>query len=138
MADTAFITTAFARVGFSGDYGGTFFLSRLVGTGKARELYFLSERLSAKECERLHIVNYVYDAKQLEQQTMALARRLAAGPPVAYRYMKENLNRAAMGADVITCLDLEASHHVHTGLSEDHRNAAQAFVDKREPVFKGR
>jgi len=138
MADTAFITTAFARVGFSGDYGGTFFLSRLVGTGKARELYFLSERLSAKECERLNIVNYVFDAKALEQQTMALARKLAAGPPVAYRYMKENLNRAAMGADVMTCLDLEASHHVHTGLSEDHRNAAQAFVDKREPVFKGR
>src|SRR4051812_9757100 len=138
MADTAFITTAFARVGFSGDYGGTFFLSRLVGTGKARELYFLSERLSAKECERLNIVNYVYEANELEQQTMALARRLAAGPPVAYRYMKENLNRAAMGADVITCLDLEASHHVHSGLSEDHRNAAQAFVDKREPVFKGR
>ena len=138
MADSAVITTAFARVGFSGDYGGTFFLSRLVGTGKARELYFLSERLSAKECERLNIVNYVFDAKTLEQQTMALAQRLAAGPPVAYRYMKENLNRAAMGADVITCLDLEASHHVHTGLSEDHRNAAQAFVDKREPQFKGR
>ncbi len=80
----------------------------------------------------------MFDAKTLDQQTMALAQRLAAGPPVAYRYIKENLNRAAMGADVITCLDLEASHHVHTGLSEDHRNAAQAFVDKREPQFKGR
>jgi 2-(1,2-epoxy-1,2-dihydrophenyl)acetyl-CoA isomerase len=138
MADTAFITTAFARVGFSGDYGGTFFLSQLVGSGKARELYFLSERLGAEECKRLNIVNFVFAADQLEQQTMALARRLAAGPPVAYRYMKENLNRAAMGGDVIECLDLEASHHVHAGLTEDHRNAAQAFVDKREPVFKGR
>ena len=138
MADTAFITTAFARVGFSGDYGGTFFLSQLVGSGKARELYFLSERLTAEECKRLGIANFVFAADQLEQQTMALARRLAAGPPVAYRYMKENLHRAAMGADVIECLDLEATHHVHAGLTEDHRNAAQAFVEKREPVFKGR
>jgi len=52
--------------------------------------------------------------------------------------MKENLNRAAMGANVIECLDLEASHHVHTGLTEDHRAAAKAFVEKRAPRFSGR
>lgn len=138
MADTAFITTAFARVGFSGDYGGTFFLSHLVGSAKAKELYFLSERVSAVECKHLGIANFVYRADQLEEQTMALARRLAAGPPVAYRYMKENLNRAAMGADVIDCLDLEVTHHAHAGMTEDHREAAKAFVEKREPVFKGR
>jgi 2-(1,2-epoxy-1,2-dihydrophenyl)acetyl-CoA isomerase len=138
MADTAFITTAFARVGFSGDYGGTFFLSHLVGSAKAKELYFLSERVSAVECKHLGIANFVYRADQLEEQTMALARRLAAGPPVAYRYMKENLNRAAMGADVIECLDLEVTHHAHAGMTEDHREAAKAFVEKREPVFKGR
>ena len=138
MADTAFITTAFARVGFSGDYGGTFFLSHLVGSGKAKELYFLSERVGAEECERLGIANFVFAADQLEEQTIALARRLAAGPPIAYRYMKENFNRAAMGGDVIECLDLEATHHVHAGLTEDHRAAAKAFVEKTEPVFKGR
>jgi 2-(1,2-epoxy-1,2-dihydrophenyl)acetyl-CoA isomerase len=138
MADSAFITTAFARVGFSGDYGGTYFLSKLVGSGKARELYYLSERVNAEECKRLGIANCVYPAAALEEQTMALARRLAAGPPLAYRYMKENLNRVDLGADAIECMDLEVTHHVHTGLSEDHRAAAQAFVDKREPVFKGR
>ena len=138
MADTAFVTTAFARVGFSGDYGGTFFLSRLVGSAKAKELYFLSERVSAVECKHLGIANYVHRADQLEEQTMALARRLAAGPPVAFRYMKENLNRAAMGADVIECLDLEVTHHADTALTDDHREAAQAFVEKREPLFKGR
>jgi 2-(1,2-epoxy-1,2-dihydrophenyl)acetyl-CoA isomerase len=52
--------------------------------------------------------------------------------------MKENLNRAAQGADVLSCMDLEATHHVHTGLTDDHRNAAQAFVEKRAPVFTGR
>ncbi len=138
MADTAFITTAFSKVGFSGDYGGSFFLSHLVGSGKAKELYFLSDRVSAEECARLGIANKVVPADVLEAETMALARRLATGPAVAYRYMKENFNRAAMGADVIECLDLEATHHVHTGLTEDHRAAAKAFVEKTEVEFKGR
>ncbi len=138
MADTAFITSAFARVGFSGDYGGSFFLSHLVGSGKAKELYFLSDRVTAQECERLGIANKVVPADTLEEETMKLARRLAAGPPVVYRYMKENFNRAAMGANVIECLDLEATHHVHAGLTEDHRMAVKAFVEKTEPVFKGR
>ena len=138
MAENAFITTAFARVGFSGDYGGSFFLSNLVGSGKAKELYFLSDRVGADECLRLGIANQVVPAAELEDATMTLARRLASGPSVAYRYMKENFNRAAMGGGVIECLDLEATHHVHTGLTEDHRNAAQAFVEKRQPVFNGR
>ena len=137
MADTAFITTAFAKVGFSGDYGGTFFLSHLVGLGKAKELYYLSDRVSAQECLSLGIANQVVPAEELEAATLALAKRLAAGPPIAYRYMKENFNRAAMGADVIECLDLEATHHVHTGLSQDHKNAAKAFVEKRAPEFTG-
>lgn len=138
MAEASFITTAFARVGFSGDYGGTYFLSQLVGQGKARELYFLSDRVSADECLALGIANRVVPADSLDEATMELARRLAEGPPIAYRYMKENFNRIAQGADALECLDLEATHHVHAGLSEDHRNAAQAFVDKRAPVFRGR
>jgi len=138
MADHTFITSAFARVGFSGDYGGTYFLTHLVGAAKARELYYLSDRVSAEDCLRLGIVNFTFPAQTLEEETMALARRLADGPPIAYRYMKENFNRATMGADVIECLDLEATHHVHAGLSEDHRAAAQAFVEKKAPVFNGR
>ena len=136
-SENAVMTTAFGRVGFSGDYGGTYFLSQLVGTGKAREMYFLSERVDMKEAARLGLVNWVVPADALQQKTMDIARRLAAGPRVAYRYMKENLNRAAAG-DAETCLDLEATHHIHTGLTEDHREAARAFVEKREPVFKGR
>jgi len=109
-----------------------------VGSGKAKELYFLSDRMDAEECKRLGIANFVFAPDRLEQETLALAQRLAEGPSVAYRYMKENLNRAAMGANVIECLDLEASHHVHTGLTEDHRGAAKAFVEKRPPRFNGR
>ncbi len=138
MADTAFITSAFAKVGFSGDYGGTYFLAQLVGQGKAREIYYLSDRVSADECLRLGIANQVVPADTLEHATLELAQRLASGPPIAYRYMKENFNRVAQGADAIECLDLEATHHVHSGLSEDHKNAAKAFVEKTTPVFTGR
>lgn len=136
-SESAVLLTAFARVGFSGDWGGSFFLTQLVGSAKARELYYLSERVSAEEALRVGLVNEVVPAGDLEKRTMELARRLASGPTVAYRYMKENLNRA-VGGDVMECLDLEATHHVHTGFTRDHREATQAFVEKREPVFEGR
>jgi 2-(1,2-epoxy-1,2-dihydrophenyl)acetyl-CoA isomerase len=131
------LTTAFARVGFSGDYGGTWLLTRLVGAAKARELYYFSDRLPVEEAERLGIVNEVFPAEAFETEVMARARRLADGPRVAYRYMKENLNRAVNGS-FAECLDLEATHHTHTGLTEDHREAARAFVERRDPVFHGR
>jgi 2-(1,2-epoxy-1,2-dihydrophenyl)acetyl-CoA isomerase len=133
----AVLTTAFARVGFSGDFGGTWFLARLVGLGKAKELYFFSERLDAGEAVRLGIVNAVFPVEDFEQEVIDRARRLAAGPTIAYRYMKENLNRAVDG-ELGQCLDLEATHHIHTGLTEDHREAARAFVDRRDPRFQGR
>jgi 2-(1,2-epoxy-1,2-dihydrophenyl)acetyl-CoA isomerase len=137
-SESAVMTTAFAKVGFSGDYGGTYFLSHLVGSAKARELYYLSDRIDMNEALRLGLVNWVVPADQLEAKTREIAHRLAKGPRVAYRYMKENINRAVTGADVDDCLDLEATHHNHTGLTEDHREAAKAFVEKREPVFQGR
>ncbi len=137
MASTAVLTTAFARVGFSGDYGGTYFLTQLVGSAKARELYYLSDRVSAEEALRLGLVNWVCAPEELAAKTREIAGRLANGPTVAFRYMKENLNRA-MAGDIFDCLDLEATHHVHCGQTQDHREAAKAFVEKREPVFKGR
>jgi len=137
MASSAILTTAFARVGFSGDYGGTYFMTQLVGSAKARELYYLSDRVSADEALQLGLANWVVEPEALMDKTMEIARRLASGPTVAYRYMKENLNRA-MAGEVDDCLDLEATHHVHCGQTEDHREAAKAFVDKREPVFNGR
>ena len=136
MASNAIMTTAFARVGFSGDYGGTYFLTQLVGSAKAREMYFLSDRVSADEALRLGLTNWVCAPEELAAKAHEIALRLANGPTVAYRYMKENLNRA-MAGEVDECLDLEATHHVHCGQTEDHREATQAFVAKREPVFKG-
>lgn len=137
MASNAIMTTAFARVGFSGDYGGTYFMTQLVGSAKARQLYYLSERVSAEEALSLGLTNWVCEADELREKAMEIASRLANGPTVAYRYMKENLNRALAG-EVDDCLDLEATHHVHCGQTQDHREATKAFVEKREPTFVGR
>ena len=137
MSRSAIMTTAFAKVGFAGDYGGTYFLTQLVGAAKARELYMLSDRVSADEALRLGLANWVCEPEALAERAREIAQRLAQGPAVAYRYMKENLNRAMAGG-VDECLDLEATHHVHCAQTEDHRNAAQAFVEKRTPQFKGR
>ena len=137
MSSVAFMTTAFAKVGFSGDYGGTYFMSQLIGSAKARELYFLSDRVSAEEALNLGLTNWVVDAERLEAKTKEIAEQLAAGPSVAFRYMKENLNRA-MNGDVDECLDLEATHHVHCGQTTDHKNAVKAFVEKKQPKFSGK
>ena len=135
-SDSARFATAFARVGYSGDFGGSWFLTKLVGTAKARELYFTADILDAPTALRLGLVNRVVADTDLEKETRALAGRLARGPRVALRYMKRNMNAAESGT-LGESLDLEAWHHSRTGLTEDHREAARAFVEKREPVFKG-
>ncbi|MCX2981946.1 enoyl-CoA hydratase [Halieaceae bacterium IMCC14734] len=137
MSTRAFLVTAFARVGFSGDYGGSYFLTQLLGTAKARELFYLCERVLAEEALELGLTNWVVEPDTLRDDTMLIARRLADGPTAAFRYMKENLNRAING-DMQECLDMEATHHVHSRFTEDHRESALAFVEKREPVFRGR
>jgi len=137
-SEKAILVTAFANVGFSGDFGGTFFMNQLVGPARTRELYYLSERIDARAAEQLGLINRVVRHEKLEDETRELAARLAHGPAIAYRYMKENVRRAAAGGELYECLDAEATHHVHTALTEDHRNAVRAFVEKRTPTFRGR
>ena len=137
MASNAIMTTAFAKVGFAGDYGGTYFLTHLVGSAKARELYMLSDRVSAEEALALGLTTLVCEPEARQEKTREMALRLANGPSVAYRYMKENLNRAVSG-EVDDCMDLEATHHIHSGQTEDHKMAVKAFLDKTDPVFQGR
>ena len=135
--DSARFASAFARVGYSGDFGGSWFLTQLVGTAKARELYYTAEILGAEQALALGLANRVVPDARLEEETLALARRIAAGPRIALRYMKRNMNAAEAGT-LKDLLDLEAWHHTRCGMTEDHREAARAFVDKREPVFRGR
>tara|TARA_B100000745_G_C19796358_1_gene261782 strand:- start:64 stop:459 length:396 start_codon:yes stop_codon:yes gene_type:complete len=130
------MTSAFANVGYSGDFGGSYFLTRLVGTSKARELYFTADKIDAQEALVLGIINKVTPDEQLESETMAMADKMANGPRIALGYMKRNMNAAETGT-LSDCLDLEAWHHTRTGMTDDHKEAARAFVEKRTPVFKG-
>src|SRR6185312_11120667 len=111
-SDTARLTTAFAKVALSGDFGGSYFLTHLVGPAKARELYFTSPILSGAEAQ-------------------------ARGPRVTLGYMKQNMNLAER-AGLADVMDAEALRHTRCGQTEDHREAATAFVEKRAPSFKGR
>lgn len=136
MASNAIMTTGFARVGLSGLYGGSYFLTQLVGPAKARELYFLSERISASEALRLGLTNWVCEPEELADKTREIALRLARGPAVAFRVMKDNLNQALVG-ELDDCMDREAANQLICSRTADHREASKAFVEKREPVFQG-
>jgi 2-(1,2-epoxy-1,2-dihydrophenyl)acetyl-CoA isomerase len=136
-SDQARVGTAFARVGFSGDFGGSYFLTKLLGSAKARELYFTADMLGAKEALDLGILNRVVPAASFGDEVHSFAKRIASGPRVAYAYMKANLN-TALHSDARTMLDREAVGQSLTGLTEDHKEAVKAFLEKRDPKFQGR
>jgi len=135
--ESARFGTGFARVGFSGDYGGTYFLTSLVGSGRARDLYFTGRVIDAQEALAIGMVNRVVPDADLLSEARALARQIARGPRVAFALMKANLNQA-LRATLPEMLDMEAERMIITGRTEDHREAARAFVEKREPKFVGR
>jgi 2-(1,2-epoxy-1,2-dihydrophenyl)acetyl-CoA isomerase len=136
-SDTLRLTTAFAKVALSGDFGGSYFLTRLVGSAKARELYFSSPILGAEEAEALGLVNRVVADDRLEAEARDLALSLARGPRITLGYMKQTLNLAE-NAGLAEVLDAESLRHTRCVETEDHREAATAFVEKRPPQFKGR
>ncbi len=135
-AERAVLVTAFSGVGGSGDFGGSWFLTHLVGSAKAKELYFMSPKLSAAEAADLGLVNQVLPDEGFDAAALEYCRRLAERPPIALRYMKENINRA-QGVGLAEALDAEAPAMVRTMSSADHREAAAAFVEKREAIFRG-
>jgi enoyl-CoA hydratase/carnithine racemase len=136
-AQSAFVSAGYARVGLSGDYGIAWLLTRAVGSIRARELMFTSERVDAERCERIGLVNRVVPDDQLQEAAFALAKSLADGPRVALRNMKDNLDEA-LHIDYATALDREAERLVQSSRTEDHKEAVRAFVEKRKPVFAGR
>ena len=135
-AESAFVTTGYLRVGLSGDYGMAWLLTRLVGTSRARELMFTADKVDARRCEAIGLVNRVVPDADLQQEAFAMARAMAAGPTLALRYMKDNLDEA-LAFDFATARDHEAERLVRTTLTADHREAVQAFIEKRKAVFKG-
>ena len=136
-AATAFVVTAFRNIGISGDYGSSWFLNRLLGQAKAKELLYLSERVSAEECLRLGLVNAVFEPETFRDEAFAYAAKLANGPTVAISRMKRNVNRGALQG-LRESLALEAEHTVMSFETEDAKEAVRAFAEKRPPQFKFR
>ncbi|WP_300778484.1 enoyl-CoA hydratase [Enhydrobacter sp.] len=136
-ARSAFVSTGYARIGLSGDYGIAWLMTRAVGSARARELMFTGERVDAERCERIGLVNRVVDDASLQGEAFALAKSLAEGPRLALASMKDNLDDA-LHIDYATALHREAERLVRASRTADHKEAVQAFVEKRKPVFKGR
>ena len=135
-AESAFVATGYLRVGLSGDYGIAWLLTRLVGTARARELMFTAEKVDARRAEAIGLVNRVVPDAKLQEEAFAMAKTMAEGPSIALRYMKDNLDEA-LAFDFSTARDHEAERLVRTTMTADHREAVQAFIDKRKPVFRG-
>ena len=136
-AQSAFISTGYARVGLSGDYGIAWLLTRTIGSARARELMFTAQRVDADRCERIGLVNRVVADDKLQAEAFAFARSLAEGPRVALRSMKDNLDDA-LHVEYATALDREAERLVAASRTEAHREAVRAFVEKRKRGFSGR
>jgi enoyl-CoA hydratase/carnithine racemase len=136
-AKSAFASTGYARIGLSGDYGISWLLTRTVGPARARELMFTSERVDAERGERIGLFNRVVDDARLQDEAFTYAKSLAEGPGIAFRNIKDNLDEA-MHIDYPTAMHREAERLVQCSRTADHKEAVQAFVEKRKPVFGGR
>jgi len=137
VGENAKITTAFAKVGLSGDYGGTYYLTKLIGSAKARELYLLSPILSGKEATAVGMMTKCVPDAEVVKVATELATGLAKGPTITLGYIKKNINNAEK-LSIEQCFDGEALHHSRCGETADHKEAAAAFVQKRAPVFANR
>jgi enoyl-CoA hydratase/carnithine racemase len=136
-AKSAFGTTGYAKIGLSGDYGIAWLLTRTVGPMRARELMLTSEKVDSERGERIGLFNRVVDDAKLQDEAFAFAKSLADGPRVALRLIKDNLDDA-LHIDYPTAHFREAERLVSASRTADHKEAVQAFVEKRKPAFQGR
>ena len=130
-------TTAFSKVGFSGDFGISYFLSKLVGVSKAKELLYFSDVIDGTKALSLGIVNFLIDSNEIQSYTDSLKNKFKHMPPIAIKYMKKNLNNTDY-ENLETCLDQEALYQMICSETEDHKNAVLAFVNKEKVAFKGK
>lgn len=136
-SSSAFVTTAFKNIGLSGDYGASWFLPRLIGLARAKELYYTARRVGAEEGARLGIFNEVFPEESFREDAFAYAAAIASGPTRTYGRMKINLNRG-MDQSLRDSLVLEARHLMDSGLDSESKEAIDAFLNKRAPVFHDR
>lgn len=131
---STFVTTGYRNMAFSGDYGGSWLLSQLVGPAKTKELYFTGCRVTAADALDLGILNKVVPDEDFSDAVAELATEIANGPSLALGFMKENINRAQRG-DLRECLAQEADRLLRCAVTADHQEAVAAFLEKRKPRF---
>jgi len=127
----------FAKVGLFPDYGGTFFLPQLVGPAKAAELFYTGDMIGAMEALRLGIVNRVVPLAQLESEVRALAQKIAQGPAIAIRAVKQTLF-GRHKEELMALLNLEVEQQMKCFSSGDCGEGIRAFFEKRAPKFQGK
>jgi len=136
VGENAKITSAFAKVAVSGDFGASYYLAKMVGSAKARDILLLSPVLSGREAYELGLMSRIEPDEAVLDSARELALSLARGPTIALGNLKRNINAA--GANSLAAyLEIEAMHFCRTLQSDDHREAAKAFVEKRPPQFTG-
>jgi 2-(1,2-epoxy-1,2-dihydrophenyl)acetyl-CoA isomerase len=136
-ADNARFLQAFVKIGLVPDSGSTYFLPRVVGLARALELALLGDAVDAATALQMGLVNRVVPADRLAEETRALARRLAEGPPVAQALIKRGIRYGATH-DFGEALQYEAWLQATAARTEDHKEGVAAFVEKRAPRFTGR
>lgn len=136
-SDRARFAEVFIRRGLIPAMGGIYFLPRLVGIDKACQLIWTGDMIDAREAERIGLVTMVVPHEELESATLELAEKLAKGPPLAIQKAKRNIYRG-LGMDLESALEYAASDMKELQQTEDHEEGARAFVEKRQPVFKGK
>jgi enoyl-CoA hydratase/carnithine racemase len=137
LSTEGYLQERFVKIGLMPDGGGTFWLPRLVGLGKAMEIMMLGDTISAEQALRLGLANRVIPAGSLAEESMKLAQKLAKGPPLAYAGIKQAV-RASLGGTIDTALDLEKRGQLRCLTSSDCMEGVAAWVQKREPVFQGK
>jgi 2-(1,2-epoxy-1,2-dihydrophenyl)acetyl-CoA isomerase len=136
-SDKATFNSAFLGVAISGDMAGPWLLPRIVGATRARELFFLPGKFGADEAERIGLVARTFPDDSFRAEVDAIVDRLASSAPLAIGEMKKNFVNAE-NMSLKDYIELETERHSRTGASEDSREAFRAFVEKRQPEFKGR
>jgi len=136
-AASARFAESYVKIGIVPGDGGAWFLPRIVGMSRALELLWTGRFVDAQEALRLGIVSDVVSDESLMGHTLALAQRIAAGPPVAIRMIKRAA-RQAQTMDLASHLDQISSHMAVVYATDDHKEAVAAFLEKRTPVFTGK
>jgi len=135
-SDQAKFSEIFVQVGLIPDAGGFYFLPRLIGLHKAKEMIFRGKMIDAQEAERMGLVNHVYPHDELMDKALEMANELADGPTLAIGVAKTMINQIA-NMDLIRALDYEAAAQAIMTSTEDHREGVRAFAEKRKPKFTG-